>query len=112
MRATWDMLISALFSTLQIGRVRVDTHSLFKPPRQDVHSVSCPATLLGDFSHSTHLRCGRKRRFSPKKVMLTKIANTTRACSASSRMSRTQPVKISLRHISIGSQKPNAAQSL
>eukprot|EP00966_Prymnesium_polylepis_P203216 4707817-Prymnesium_polylepis.1 len=48
--------------------------------------------------------------------MLTKIATITRACSASSRMSRTQPVTVSLRHMSSratprGSMAPRSRQT-
>eukprot|EP00966_Prymnesium_polylepis_P083139 1925579-Prymnesium_polylepis.2 len=51
---------------------------------------------------------GLKRRLSPKNVMLTKSASITRACSASSRICSTQPVSVSLRHISSGSHQKYA----
>ena len=56
-------------------------------------------------SSAPHRRSGRKRRLSPKNVMLTKIATITRACSESSLISKTQPVTVSLRHISSGSHQ-------
>eukprot|EP00966_Prymnesium_polylepis_P102957 2384772-Prymnesium_polylepis.3 len=61
------------------------------------------AAIQGLFA--AHRRSGRKRRLSPKKVMLTRRATITRACSASSLISKTHPVSISLRHISSGSHK-------
>eukprot|EP00966_Prymnesium_polylepis_P091086 2108633-Prymnesium_polylepis.1 len=48
---------------------------------------------------------GLNRRLRPKKLMLTKSATITRACSASPRISSTQPVSVSLRNISRGSHQ-------
>ena len=60
---------------------------------------------LAQVKRMRHRFKGLNVRRNPKNAMLTRSAMITRACSASSLISSTHPVNVSLRHISTGSHQ-------